>query len=522
MTAQNPLEHYGTFSDYPLAELLVEIGQAKLDGSVRLSNGELRSIFYFRDGSVAYAVSNAREHRLINFLIETHVLDRAGLAGLPKCTNDVELAAALVQTGTLTAGQVNEAVVGQIEKIVIDVMQWPAGEWHFSPLVRSRDDLNYPVNIHKVLINYARCQPMSAVTARFKSMAESFLRTELPAEEVYLQAHEDYVLNRFGEEPKKIQDLTLECGLPENGFLHALYVLWLGGLLERMSWNSAFSENRLCAIRNAQIARVKQAKAVSIDQDAPASVPDGKAERIIKDEPAVPQAPAVPDITPEEYLARVEGAATFYDILGIDSKAGVPEIKAAYILLAKLFHPDRFHRAEEDLQARIQLAFAKVQSAYDTLRSAEARENYDFRVRKELETRAKLKAQGVNVDDGVDVKKEQGLENFEVGLSLLMDGDHEGATPFLARAAHYNQDNALYRAYYGKALSYDENKRHKAEGEMQAAVKLDPANPKIRLMLVEFLMENNLLKRAEGELNRFLQIAPDHAEARRLLEKLKA
>jgi len=521
MTTQNPLEHYGTFSDYPLAELLVEIGQAELDGSVRLSHGELRSIFYFRGGSVAYAVSNVREHRLINILIESRLLDRAGLAGVPKCSNEVELAAALIRTGKLTAEQVNETIVGQIEKIIVDVLQWPAGEWHFSPLVRSREDLKYPVNIHKVLINYARCLSISAVTARFKSMTEAFLRTEVPVGEVHLQAHEDFVLKRFGDEPKKIQELTLECGLPENGFLQALYVLWLGGLLERIDWNSAFSANRLFAIRNAQIARIKEAKALSIEQGGGPAAPAESSDGVVKDEPATPQQPAVPDITPEEYLDRVEGAATYYDILGIDSKAAVSEIKTAYILLAKLFHPDRFHRAESGLLARIQLAFAKVQSAYDTLRSTDARENYDFKVRKELETRAKLKAQGVNLDEGVDVKKEQGLENFEVGLSLLMDGDAEAATPFLARAAHYNPDNALYRAYLGKALSYDESKRHKAEGEMQAAVKIDPANPKIRLMLVEFLMENNLLKRAEGELNRFLQIAPENAEAKRLLEKLQ-
>jgi hypothetical protein len=39
-------------------------------------------------------------------------------------------------------------------------------------------------------------------------------------------------------------------------------------------------------------------------------------------------------------------------------------------------------------------------------------------------------------------------------------------------------------------------------------------------MLVEFFMDNNLLKRAEGELKRFLDLVPDNSEAKRLLTKL--
>jgi len=39
-------------------------------------------------------------------------------------------------------------------------------------------------------------------------------------------------------------------------------------------------------------------------------------------------------------------------------------------------------------------------------------------------------------------------------------------------------------------------------------------------MLVDFFIENNLLKRADGELKRFLELVPDNAEAKRTLAKL--
>jgi predicted Zn-dependent protease len=63
--------------------------------------------------------------------------------------------------------------------------------------------------------------------------------------------------------------------------------------------------------------------------------------------------------------------------------------------------------------------------------------------------------------------------------------------------------------------------RHKAEGELQAAVKLDPANAKIRMMLVDFFVDMSLSKRAIGELNRFLEISPGNKDAISALNRLQ-
>ncbi len=517
MTPQNPLDHKGNFRTNPLAELLIEIEQAGLDGSMRLSRGEDKAVIYFRDGALIYAVSNGREHRLLKLLLDQKLVDQSSLAGLPKCSNDVELAKTLVREGVLSKEQVDEAVVTQMERIMIDVLSWTDGDWHYSPLVRSREDLAVPINLRKVMVDFARCQPSTVVMERFKSVEESFEKVREANGDSLLQAHEEFVLQSLNGEPRSLDQLTLDCGLPENGFLQALYVLWLGGLVRRHDWNAAFSEHRIGAIRNAKVSLIKQAQKtvaeLKVDQAPVEAVEQLPAE-------VKPEEPKQPEISLDEYLSRVETADTHYDVLGVQPKASVAEIKSAYFNLAKLFHPDRFHREAPATLQRIQAAFSNVQSAYETLKSNDARENYDFKVRKELEMKEKLMAQGSVQDGKIDTKAEQALESFEAGLSLLMDEEYERAVPFLGRAAHYSPDNALYRAYFGKALSYDEKQRHKAEGEIQAAVRLDPKNPKIRMMLVEFFTENNLLKRAEGELKRFLEVVPDNPEAKRLLAKL--
>lgn len=140
-------------------------------------------------------------------------------------------------------------------------------------------------------------------------------------------------------------------------------------------------------------------------------------------------------------------------------------------------------------------------------------------MRKELAEREKRLA--ANKAGEHDVRIEQAEQNFERGFSLLMENEHQDALPHIARAVHFAPKNARYHAYYGKALSSDAKQRHKAESEMQSALKLDPNNPTFRILLAEFFIQFNLLKRAEGELTRLLAVFPSNREARELLESLK-
>ncbi len=105
-------------------------------------------------------------------------------------------------------------------------------------------------------------------------------------------------------------------------------------------------------------------------------------------------------------------------------------------------------------------------------------------------------------------------------MKALSDDDYDAAATLLARAVHYSPENALYRAYYGHALSANDRMRHKAETELQAAVKLDPVDWKVRSLLVEFFDDMGMTKRAVGELKRYLEVVPNSTEAARMLNRL--
>jgi tetratricopeptide (TPR) repeat protein len=366
-------------------------------------------------------------------------------------------------------------------------------------------------------MDYGRCVADQVISHRFMTVNEQFTAAENKEREALLLPNEAFVYYRFSGGPLTISQLRELSSGQEQGVLQALYVLWLSGLLKRNEWNAAFSENRLNHIRRTSIAKIREASDVAESwKPQPEAIP---VSTLGQTEPAPEKLPTT-ELTLEQYLERSEKGDTHYDTLGIDPKGDMTSIKALYFSLAKQFHPDRHHRESPETMKRVQTAFTALAQAYEILKSTDSREAYNAKMYKEIEAREKRREAGVADADPADRNAESGLDNFEEGLSLLNDDEPEAAIVYLARAVHYSPQNALYHSYYGVALSSDPKQRHKAESELQAGVKLDSKNPKIRMMLVEFLVDNNMLKRAEGELRRFLEVVPNNKEATAMLNRI--
>ncbi len=513
MTPQSQLEHKGNFITHPFPELVAEIGHGRLTGSLRVSDKERKCVIYFKSGRISFAVSNARSFRIFEMLVQRNRIQKSDLAMIPDFANDLALADFLEGKAFWTREERDKFFVDQIKAITVDVLSWTDGDWSFSSLARLRDGLSFEVDFDAVMVEYARCLPVEAVLARFRSLDESFARTKTPNASFSLDQTELVILAKLSVEPTPIKDIVATFTTPEHQTIQTLYALWLGGLIDRKDWNPAFSEMTVSSMRDAKLEL--KTEAVHIKRSAPISQNDTVKEFV----PSENAKAADIRISLEEYLARVESAETLYDVLGVDHKADVAEIKRAYFGLAKVFHPDHFHQEASDVLRRVQNAFTELAKAQETLKNTDTRETYDFKIRSELA--AKEKARSAGTYEEVSRQIQQAAENFERGFSLLLEQNYEAATPFLARAAHFEPKSARYHAYYGKALAADGKQRHKAESEMQTALRIDPNNPTFRIMLAEFFIEINLIKRAEGDLNRLLALFPSNREALDLLASIQ-
>ncbi|MEP7074681.1 MAG: DUF4388 domain-containing protein [Acidobacteriota bacterium] len=513
MTPQNDLDLKGNFHTHPFAELLTEISAAKLAGSLRIERGDQKMIVYLDDGAVIYAVSNARKFRLSEILGAENAAVKEFLTKAPAFPNDLEFANALKERSVLNDEQVKAGFTKQAEAIIGEALGWPDAEWTFSPLSRLKSGMRSEPKIEQLLAAHARNLSHNAISFRFMSMHEMF-EIKLTAPDVVLEPDEAFILSRLTETPTTIADIIKMTGLVESEAMKVLYTLWLAGAVVRREWNAAFSDFRVAKIRTANLKLTKSATEVAKPK-APEPVAPAP---VVKEVPEV----VVEDISLADYLERVEKAETHYDILGLPFDVKLPEVRQTYFTLAKLFHPDKFHRDVPATLRRIENAFSKLAQAHDALRDPGKRTAYDNKVRREMTDRKNKPDEPLKVEvQGNQLHAERAGQEFEHGRNLLVDGEYDEALPFLARAVHLAPTMASYHAFYGKALSFVENGRHKAEGEMQAAVKLEPNNTTYRFMLAEFFFDLKSMKRAEGELNRLLAIAPDHKEARALLDSLR-
>lgn len=519
MSSPKSLEINGNLTAHPAAELLVEILQSRLSGSLRLSHHDSKTIIYVRDGEVVFAVSNQRRHRIFERLLKDGVITKQQLVEIPEFTNDLALAERLREKYLYTEAELKTIFTRQIEGILHDVIVWKDGVWVFSPLARIKEDINYKIDTPSMLVEYGRNLAKEAIVRRFKSFTESFGRKPTMPAQINLLPQEAFLLSRFEHSFLKIDAIKQMSHWSDMDTLQKLYILWLAGFLYRENWDSAFKEHQISAISTAKFEVKKQvAPPVEVVQAAQPLKDAPKAEAVREEDAHV----AKFELTLEKYLKQVDDAETHYELLNISHRSTAAEIKQAYFNLAKRFHPDLFHKqTDAETQHRIQHAFTEIAHAYEVLRVEETRKTYDFKLRKLLEELEKL-----SPEERAKPKVEQktlteASEIFEHGFNLLMDDDFEGALPYIVRAVHLAPDNARYHAYYGKLLSMDNNQRFKAEAELQTAIKLEADNPTFRIMLAEFFIHNNLLKRAEGELNRMLAVFPDNKEARALLDTLR-
>ncbi len=523
MESSNNLEIKGSLQTNPLAELLYEIAAHRFNGSLRLSNETQKTVVYFDNGKLIFAVSNARLHRLFQILLQAGKINQEGLLGITDFTSDSALKDHLLKNNLLTEAELDAIFERQIGDILRAAAVWQTGEWIFSPLVRVRNDWRCEIDLNSLLIDAARTLPAEKAASKFKDSHESFDPTTAMPAGINLSPHEWFVLSRFENSTLRRDEIQSLSGLPETETYRILYNLWLGGFISRKNRCTVFTERYAAAAGSARLSVKKDESKPIVKTPVKIEVP------MIKSQPIEPNAMPAKETAPEklisleEHLARVENAANYYEFFGLPHDSTAPEIKKTYFGLAKRFHPDLFRKeADTVLHQRIQSAFTKLAQAYDTLKDDGSREVYDFKRRKEIAEMIERQKIGATVEEA-DFKKQvdQAAENFDQGFNFLMDDEYEAALPYLARAVFFAKDNARYHAYYGKVLAADERLSHRAEAELQTAVKLDAQNADYRIMLAEFFIDLGLLKRAEGELNRLLTIAPNNREARTMLDRLK-
>ncbi|MNK45040.1 Chaperone protein DnaJ [compost metagenome] len=190
-----------------------------------------------------------------------------------------------------------------------------------------------------------------------------------------------------------------------------------------------------------------------------------------------------------------------YAVLGVDSEATDAQIRKAYKKLAVELHPDRYVGRPSE-QEEAQKRFAQVSHAYNVLKDAEQRNEYDFMRRLQAGESGGANGPEPALDDEAQqLRRERGERYFKQGMARQMDRDFKGAIDSFKEAIRHDASVAQWHSML--AVCYQKLGWHSyAKAEVDAALKLDPRDAlavKLRNVLREHERNTRELEAKEAK-----------------------
>ncbi len=519
------LELNGALQEGDAPELCARFVNAGISGSLRVESDKHKAILYFEKGEIVFSVSNSKAHRLFQILLSQNTISKEIIVSIDGFTNDMHLGKKLIDDGHLNKQVIDSIFTIQNVLIIQSVWQWESGRWVFSPLARIKDGVDYRINFQALLAKHYSLLNQDQIINRFRALSEKFelVFEESAALDQCKSKEEAFLVSRIGKSPVTIEEIRTLSGLPNEALYPSLYRLWLFGILKRTDWKGDFPKGYIERLSEANFSLKKAASSYEeekrIEEEARLKEEQEKKDKELKAKKLAEKE----ELSMERYLTRIEDAATHYELFALEPNAKASEIKKVYFYYAKNFHPDLHRRdVDDELNERIQEAFSLIARGYEVLKDTEARELYDFKMRKVIEA-AK---QGSNLEDISSEEYDEhnatrkAKSEYEEGRALFLAGNLNEALPHFERAVHYDDSVARYHAYLGKTLAKDQSQKHRAESELRKACSIDETNDKFRIMLAEVYIEFGLPARARGELQRLLKRSPNNSEASNLLAKI--
>jgi hypothetical protein len=123
----------GSLSQKPVLDLIVDLYQGAVTGSLKLERAPLQKAVYFRDGQILFAASNDPKDQLASILVEEGKLgpDQMQVAQA-RVSSGNPLAKVLTELGYISQRELADAARIKVEKILTDLYSWNEGTYQFA------------------------------------------------------------------------------------------------------------------------------------------------------------------------------------------------------------------------------------------------------------------------------------------------------------------------------------------------------------------------------------------------------
>jgi hypothetical protein len=228
----------GSLSESSLPELLASISRSKETGILNFHDAGRWKAIYFKEGRIIYAMSNAQDDRLGEFLLKTgKVTVRQFLEASKLIQPDKKLGAVLVEQGIITPDDLFVAIHRYAEAIVYSLFDWVRGEYEFvikdlsaeGPMVLDLDSANVILEGIRRLKDYTR---VYAGVGPLETILRPTGNSDGLVHRLNLDEDESQVLSLVNGRLNVEQILAMSY-LPNFETLRILFGLLAAGVLER-------------------------------------------------------------------------------------------------------------------------------------------------------------------------------------------------------------------------------------------------------------------------------------------------
>ena len=498
MTSEKKPVAEGDFTQTPFAHILIYLLERKLSGTLNIRHEKARVRIYFRDGKPAKVQTDVPKRELSHVLLLLGAVTREQLNVVQKDLSDTKvlLGQTLVDKGFI---DVDTLIIGLRRQILLkltDVFALNTASYAFynkiNQLTGFGPDEVFPIHPYPVIMAGLR-------TYGDRLNIEPMLA---PLKKGFLSINDDMTTIRsfrLNGKEKQVVGLLLSGPRPYPE------------ITESGIWDSKVAKYLLYAMLIT--------KQLIIHEEHPGANPTGT----VKGLSTVPPAPKTQGDPKLDALrdtltgkASQIGTQNYYEMLGLPENADIEDIRKAFFIMAKTFHPDRIPKSlKEELDETIQYLFSNLSEAHSVLSDPASREAYDRIIKKPTES----------TDDGLDMSQQREIRDaleaenlFQRALVFYKKRELDKARELVDRARILSSKEGEYLAL---AAHLDALQRPPAsdmsdlERKLRHASKSCPNSERVTFYLADVLKRSGKISEAKHQYKRTLDINPHNIEAAR-------
>jgi curved DNA-binding protein CbpA len=484
----------GSLGEHSLAKVLIDLNRKRATGTLSVSTPRFKKNVYLRNGDAIFASSSLDDERLGEMLV------KAGKITPEQFEKSVERlkatgkrqGAILVELGYITPKDLFWGVKYQIKEIIYSLFELDEGNYEFYEDIMPADEV-ITLRISMDNLIYQGVKRIGNILT---------IQRDMPGPKTVFRPNEEYVHTLKGEEgsidmsvedkriyalmngKRSIEDIIRDSRADALEVMKTLYALReLGAVVE--------DEDKL-EVYGPVAKEEHHEPAGDIDVELKKKV-DDLYERI-------------GDMGPDE-------------LLQVDERSDVDEIKRNYYRIAEEYHPDRaFGTVDKEFQDKVTAIFEAVNSAYQLLENDARREDYFRDIGRRSGEGAKDGRSGdrdaEKIISGINLE-----EQLRRGIEEFKKGNFWGAADIFRRLTRDNPRDPKYWSYLSVSLSKIPNRLKEAEEAIIEAARLDPMNSSHYAHLGFIYLRAGLKKRARVQFEKALKLNPHNDMALKGLEQ---